>query len=139
MSVAARSRVLLGLAALALALSFCAGRYAVAATAGVPGTETDPLVTRSYVDQYTQWQIVNLKTGQKLVATAGVEIILRAGKATAIASAGGGLADVTAGRDLGPGASLVGNHLLIVPKTDGRGVLAISDCVLMVKGAYAVQ
>ncbi len=139
MSAATRSRVLLGLAALALVLFFCAGRYVVAAAAGVPGTETDPLVTRSYVDQYTQWQIVNLKAGQKVVATAGVEIILRAGKATAIASAGGGLADATAGRDLGQGASLVGNHLLIVPKTDGRGVLAISDCVLMVKGAYAVQ
>jgi hypothetical protein len=134
-----RSRILAGLAALAVVLSFCAGRYVVAATAGVPGAESDPLVTRSYVDRYTLWQVANLKAGQKLVAQAGTEIIVRAGKVKVIASAGGGLADVTAGRDLGQDVLLVANHLLIVPKSDGRGVLAVSDCVLMVKGAYAVQ
>lgn len=131
--------LVVGLAVFGLALSFCAGRYVTAAAPGLPGSQSDPLVTQSYVDQQTQWQIVSLAPGQQIVALAGTEIILRAGGAKAVASAGGGLADVTAGRDLAQGAAIAGNHLLIVPKSDGRGVLAVSACVLMVKGAYTVQ
>jgi len=123
---------------LAVVLSFAAGRY-VRAAAGAPGSEADPLVTQSYVDQYTQWRVVSLEAGQKLIAQGGTEIILRAGTAKAIASPSGGLADVTAGRDLGQGVAIASNHLLIVPRSDGRGVQAVSAVVLLVKGPFGVQ
>lgn len=115
-----------------------AGRMAWAAP-GAPGTDTDPLVTKSYVDQYALWQVVNLKAGQKLMAGAGTELILRAGSANAVTSPGGGLSDVTAGKDLSGGVALVANHLVIVPRADGRGVAAVTDAVFLVRGAYTIQ
>ncbi len=111
----------------------------------LPGSEGDPLVTRSYVDSclsaFKPWplEIVEMGVGQRLVAGAGTEVILRAGQATAIDSPNGGLADVTSGRDLKRGDKVEGNHLLIVPRDDGRGLLAVTPVVLMVKGVYTVQ
>ena len=130
--------ILSGLLVLALLAGVLVGRFALAETSGTPGTETDPLVSKSYVDLYAQWQIVNLEPGQRLMAQAGAEIILRAGKACVIASPAGGLADVTAGRDVGQG-TLVANHLLVVPRSDGRGVEALTRTVLMARGAFTIQ
>jgi len=130
--------ILSGLLALALLAGVLVGRFALAETSGTPGTETDPLVSKSYVDLYARWRIVNLEPGQRLIAQAGAEIILRAGKACVIASPAGGLADVTAGRDVGQGA-LVANHLLVVPRSDGRGVEALTRTVLMARGAFTIQ
>jgi len=130
--------ILSGLLALALLAGVLVGRFALAETSGTPGTETDPLVSKSYVDLYARWRIVNLEPGQRLIAQAGAEIILRAGKACVIASPAGGLADVTAGRDVGQG-TLVANHLLVVPRSDGRGVEALTRTVLMARGAFTIQ
>ena len=130
--------ILSGLLVLALLAGVLVGRFALAETSGTPGTETDPLVSKSYVDLYARWRIVNLEPGQRLIAQAGAEIILRAGKACVIASPAGGLADVTAGRDVGQGA-LVANHLLVVPRSDGRGVEALTRTVLMARGAFTIQ
>ncbi len=103
-----------------------------------PGTQMDPLVTRSYVDHYVALQVVTVPPGQKLVAEEGTEIIVRAGKGTAIASANGGLADLTAGRDLKNGEVVALNHLLVVPRTDGRGLAAVTMVVALVRGGYTV-
>ncbi len=116
-----------------------AARLAAAAATGAPGSENDPLVTKSYVDQYAQWQLVTLRAGQKIVAGAGTELVLRAGSAKAVASSSGGLSDVTAGSDVAGGTPLQPNHLLIVPRADGRGAVASSESVFMVRGAYTVQ
>ena len=83
-------------------------------------------------------EVVNLKVGEKLIAGAGTEIILRGGKATAIASSLGGLSDVTKAVDIAHGADIAPNHLLIVPRNDGRGVLATTEAILMVRGEYKV-
>lgn len=83
-------------------------------------------------------EVVNLKAGEKLIAGAGAEIILRGGKVTAIASDLGGLSDVTKAMDIAHGVDVVPNHLLIVPRNDGRGVLATTDAILMVRGEYKV-
>jgi len=83
-------------------------------------------------------EVVNLKAGEKLIAGAGAEIILRGGKATAIASDLGGLSDVTKAVDIAHGVDIAPNHLLIVPRNDGRGVLATTAAILMVRGEYKV-
>ncbi len=135
-----RKAIAIGILVVVLPLSvFAAARLVAAAGTGAPGSENDPLATRSYVDQYAQWQLVTLKAGQKLVAGAGTELILRAGSAKAVASASGGVSDVTAGKDLPGGTALQANHLLIVPRADGRGAAAVSDAVFLVKGAFTVQ
>lgn len=122
-----------------------------------PGTENDPLVTLSYVnrsiDQIKTYidekvtsggnsyelEVLELSSGQFLIAKSGTEIILRAGKATAVASNLGGLTDITAGVDLSMGVDIPSNHLLIIPRDDGRGAYCTTDAVFMVRGDFEIR
>ncbi len=132
---------------------------AFCAIAADPATDSDPLVTKSYVEQVVvpsiynyidsktqsassdSFKVVAVGTGKKLVCEAGCELILRMGSATIIGSVRGGLADVTSGADLANGAVVPANHHLIVPVSDGRGIVinAPNDALVMVKGAYQIQ
>jgi len=75
--------------------------------------------------------------GSILVAEAGVEFILRSGQATAVTGPDG-MVDITAGRDLVNGETIPANHLLLVPRSDGRGIIANTDVWIMIKGGYQV-
>jgi hypothetical protein len=140
---------------LGIAVTFAAGLVVgntVKADSGiVPGSVDDPVVTKSYVDEQLQQlqtggggasaatvalKVVSLQAGQSLIALEGTEFIPRAGKLTAIGSAGGGIPDLTGGKDLVNGAAVPLNHLLLFPRSDQRGVKATSNAVLMVRGAY---
>jgi len=111
------------------------------ATAGTtePGTAADPLISKSYVDSMLAFQVVPVPKDSSLVGEGGTEIVLRAGQGAAVASANGGLLDVTEGVDLSQGATVKLNHLLVVPRTDGRGVTAKTDAIFMVKGVYTIR
>jgi len=137
---------------LALAI-FSIAAMAVQADVGNPGSQSDPIVTKSYVDlvesklrQYVdsksngskELEIVYLANGEQLIAESGTEIILRSGIATVIDAPNGGLCDITAGKDLKKGEEISQNHLLIVPRSDGRGVKAQTNVVLMVRGSFTV-
>lgn len=132
-----------------------------------PGSSSDPLVTLSfvetkieqlkyYIDQkigeenhtYTnesqgKWEVVEVPVGKSLICKDGTEIILRSGRATAIAIQSNGivngLTDVTAGKDLGIDELILVNHLLIVPRDDGRGAKAITYSFFLVKGDYEIR
>jgi len=93
-----------------------------------------------------KFEVLVLERGQKLIAGEGTEIILRGGKgggkAIAIASESGGLADVTSGssKDILTGESIPLNHLLIVSRDDGRGLEVVSEnAYLLVKGTYVIK
>lgn len=111
----------------------------VQAAAAEPGSDTDPVVTQSYVDQATKFTVVEVSAGKQLIAGASTEIVLRQGKATSIGSASGGLADVTLGGDWQTGFSIPSNHLLIVPKDDGRGIKAVTDIKVLIRGTYTIK
>jgi hypothetical protein len=127
-----------------------------------PGSNDDPLVTLSFVEQRVEQLkfyidekiaaltpatgaadnnlvVVELKAGERLIAAQGTEIILRGGKALVIDNPLGGLADVTAAKDLRMNQVVPPNHLLIVPRDDGRGVKAENNVILIVRGAYRVE
>ena len=124
-----------------------------------PGSERDPLVSISYVDKKIdelknyidsksssavskageELEIVNLERGQALIGESGTEIILRSGKATALASEFGGLADLTSGKDIVMGEEITSNHLLLIPRTDQRGAYALTDAIFMVRGSYNIR
>lgn len=108
-------------------------------SAVLPGSEGDPLVSRSYVDSQMKFQVLEVAQGKKVICSSGTELILRSGSATAIDSSLGGLSDVTGGKDLRSGDSVPKNHLLIVPRDDGRGILATSASVVMVRGSYEIK
>lgn len=84
-------------------------------------------------------EIVELKNGQKLICGAGTEIILRGGSAKAIVSQLGGLSDLTGGKDLISNESISPNHLIVIPRDDGRGAYVENYAIFMVRGYYEVR
>lgn len=144
-----------------------------------PGTTSDPLVTKSYVDQQvkaliqaelkkgnitndaskdkdkdsvkkdpepdttsnTELKVVTVKSGQKLIAKAGTEVIVRNGKAIITSPDENGVPDVTEGTDIKSGQAVATNHLLLFPR-DGRGVMPDpqqeNGLIVMVRGGYSV-
>ena len=137
-------------AGLVIVISVFAVTVAAAAAADTPGSEGDPVVTKSYVDSQiaqlkgggtasNSYVVVQVGAGQRLLGKSGTEIILRSGEATAIDNGANGVSDMTAGKDLMTGQSVGQNHLLLVPKDDGRGIQAITDLFVMVRGSYSIQ
>lgn len=127
-------------AASLLAAGMYVGAQGADAATTDPGTAADPLVSKSYVDQFTSFRVIQVAKGQKVIAEAGAELVLRSGTATIQAQgASGGVADLTGAVDLAHGKPVPANHLLMVPRTDGRGLTATSDLFLMVKGIVSIQ
>ena len=84
------------------------------------------------------YTVVDVNPGEQLIGKQGAELILRAGEGSAIAGALGGLQDVTGGVDIA-GGLIPKNHLLIVPRDDGRGVLVTKKATFMVRGGYTIK
>ncbi|MEA4893768.1 MAG: hypothetical protein VB064_00730 [Oscillospiraceae bacterium] len=147
---------------LILAVGVGVGAYA----ASNFGTQADPLVAKSYLDQTVtpnlqaqfqakldeqvqlmeqqitstttglNFKAVSLSSGQTLTGSVGCEIILRSG--TADCSGSAGLSDVTDGKLISVGSALTANHLCMVG-TDGDGVKAGSSVTLLVRGGYSIK
>ncbi len=118
------------------------------------GSESDPLVTKSYVDAEiakiknsqsqtggasTNYEVVHLQAGDKIIGGEGTEIILRAGEATAIDNGSNGISDMTSGTELWSGNAVKSNHLILIPRADGRGVKVNTEAYFMIRGAYTIQ
>jgi len=131
-----------------------------------PGSKNDPMVTLSYVEKnneklkyyidqkivenlggapvaeqsQTSFVAIQLFRGQSLLGSEGTEVILRSGEAAAIGNASGdGVSNITHGKDLKTGDKIDKNHLLIIPRKDGRGIIAKTDTWVMVKGKYDIK
>ena len=153
-----------------LGIMLCLGGTVLTAAGLEPGSSNDPLVTKSYVDslfsslkneedekdndknkeEVTQsagniFEVIELDEGQTLLGHAGCEMILRSGKATVnsyISEEGieNGLQDITDGIDLKNGENVPLNHLILIPRTDTRGMTTITDEVfVMVRGSYEIK
>ena len=96
-------------------------------------TEVTNAVNASQVIPFTP---LFMPAGSRLIAAAGVELILRSGEAAVMAGPNG-LVDVTAGNDIADGQPISPNHLVLVP-ADGRGLYFTSDSWLMIKGGYII-
>ena len=86
----------------------------------------------------TEFEVITLGEGEIILCEAGTEIIVRSGKSVVVTdkNSSGGISDITAGKDLANNEQIVNNHLLIVPKADGRGIKANMTGAVMVKGNY---
>lgn len=84
----------------------------------------------------TTFKVVQVNAGQTVLCGEGTELILRSGGAVAVCPGENGIADLTDGRDIQNGTQLSENHQLLVPRSDGRGFFAITDCYFMIKGSY---
>ena len=131
------------------------------------GRQSDPLISVSYIEDVLMpristyinqrlagfdgganvpspgfnphFEVVEVRAGQRLMGYAGTEFILRSGAATIIASELGGISDTTSGIDLPHTMQAPHNHLLIIPRSDGRGLNITIDALVMVRGRYRVQ
>jgi hypothetical protein len=81
---------------------------------------------------------INPQAGQTLILENGTEAVLRSGSATVVAGPNG-LLDMTAGRDVGNGQAVGRNHLLIAPRTDGRGMHFTTSSWVMVRGGFTLE
>ena len=111
------------------------------------GGSDDPVISLSYLKEIfapeikseMTFKVVNVSKGEKVICEAGTEVIQRMGTSSIIATTKGGIADTTDGCDLADKSLTPSNHLLIVPVADGRGFLAKTDCIFMIKGNYNIQ
>ncbi len=76
--------------------------------------------------------------GTQILLGKGSELIVRRGDSVVIDPTGNALPDLTDGLDLPQGAPVPLNHLLLCPKEDGRGILAMGTITVMIKGKYQI-
>lgn len=84
------------------------------------------------------FKIENLKAGSTLKCGEGAEFIIRTGEMTALASASGGLSDVTAGENIDGDKIVPKNHHIVIPRNDGRGLKVTTGGAIMIKGEYEI-
>lgn len=86
------------------------------------------------------YEVVELSVGDALYAVSACDIMLRSGSAYCIApDASQGISDYTAGVEIYNYQYLTKNHMCLIPRGDGRGIIADSDSAfVMVKGEYTI-
>lgn len=114
-----------------------------------PGSTGDPLVTRSFVEKYVQnyvdklmpsggasleWSVAELNEGEEFIGKAGTEFIVRGGQAVVVDPSGSGIPDLTAGKNVLASQVAENNHLFSIPRTDGRGIKAVKQTIIMYRG-----
>ncbi|HBY19908.1 MAG TPA: hypothetical protein DEG71_02695 [Clostridiales bacterium] len=129
-----------------------------------PGSEQDPVVTKSYVDNQINelkklvgtnntgtnaeitkftFEPININKNVQIIGKEGTEIIVRSGttKAITVIKDGieNGLQDITDGVDIKKDKTVPLNHLIIIPRNDGRGIKFTSDGYIMIRGEYEVR
>ncbi len=129
------------------------------------GTENDPLITKSYLDDVLapelteqfrfelgeamdnsshsgggkgSFELVTLSTGQVLQGEIGCEILLRIGSASVYADDSPGLVDTTSGTTVDHGAALAANHLYMVSIAENGIMAGSASTKLLVSGAYSI-
>lgn len=89
------------------------------------------------------YSVLELTRGQTVTSkNDSIEIIIRPGTVASAVSpfADQGLADLTDGTELLNGKNLPINHILLVPRNDGRGIMITSSkAYIMVRGDYEIQ
>ena len=114
-----------------------------------PGVTTDPVESDQPEQGGVQnpessssgsgFHVIELKKGETLTGYQNTEIVVRAGEVKTVIPGENGISDLTAGHDLLNDAWIQRNHLLIVPRSDGRGVTAVTDAFVMIQGSYKIE
>ncbi len=103
------------------------------------GDDGQPSSGQPVVIPAPTYEVITVAKGQKMLTGSGTEFVLRSGRARAVEGPGGGLSDLTAGRAL-PVNEIIGrDHLILSPREDGRGLIAETDTILLVRGGYKIE
>ena len=121
------------------------------------GTESDPLITKSYLDAVVQPKLedefdaaldkaetalmesvpgefseLKLGSGETILCSTGGELILRSGSAKSV----GTLSDTTAGASVTAGSSIAANHLYLAAEPESGFSATSGGMVILVSGSY---
>lgn len=155
-----RKRIWIPVVIVVALLLVAAGAYA----ASTYGTESDPLIAKSYLDTAVmpelqaemqsqldsaksqmqggnsgEFSVITLSSGQKVVCDVGCEILLRIGTASAVGADYPVLVDTTSADSLSDGSQLAKNHLYICT-IQGNGFKATAATVkVLISGSYTIQ
>ena len=80
-----------------------------------PGTVSDPLVSKSYLDHFFRFRSLVVPANSTIKPEPGALVIVRSGQVILRGPKGKAIVDLTAGKEIGIGEALPLNHLLIVP------------------------
>ena len=105
-----------------------------------PSVPDEPETTAPAETAAAAYEVIEMKYGDCLFAAGAVDIMLRAGSAVCIApDASQGISDYTAGAEIYDGEALTKNHMCLIPRGDGRGIMATAQSVyIMVRGDYSL-
>jgi hypothetical protein len=85
-----------------------------------------------------KFSVVSLSEGQVLTGEVGTELMLRVGSARCYASGSPGLIDTTTAGTLENNGSMSKNHMYMVT-IGGRGMIAATNVMVLVRGAYTIS
>lgn len=100
------------------------------------GLESGQLYTS---DPPYQFNVYEIKSGERVFMGAGAEMVIRTGKALAIKGELGGVVDLIDGVDMDAGSNVQLNHLLVASRDDGRGVRFSADSFVLIKGSFQIR
>ena len=105
-----------------------------------PSVPDEPETTAPAEPAAVTYEVIEMKYGDCLFAAGAVDIMLRAGSAVCIApDAGQGISDDTACAEIYNGEALTKNHMCLIPRGDGRGIMATAQSLyIMVRGDYSL-
>lgn len=96
-----------------------------------PGTSSDPLVTKSYIDHFIRFRSLVIPADNEVQPEPGAMLVVRSGKLLLDAPAGKSVIDLTAGEEIMGGTELPLNHLIIIPDSAGYMLKAQSLTMLL--------
>lgn len=102
-----------------------------------PGTVADPLVTKSYLDQFFRFRSVVIPAGEKNKLVPGSLLVLRSGRVKVRTPQDKGLVDLTDGRELSPDSFLPPNHLILVPDSADYFLESQTPSLILVVGMFS--
>ena len=130
-----KKQSMITLALLAVLLLVGTG-YAAGAAGAQPGSNADPLVSKSYVDEQVAsiqkksgYEAITLSKGKQLVCAKGAQVVV---------TATGSLSDLTEGKKVAKGKAVSTDHSFLVLK-ENTGVKATKSATVFVQGQYSIK
>ncbi len=113
---------------------------ALEAKSTVLETKVVEILAENDARQPETYEVICLVSGETLLATSPLEIILRSGSAVTVSAIANGVNDLTGGTELMNEDAVPLYHQLLVPRgNDGRGITVTSEeAYIMVRGSYEI-
>lgn len=109
-------------------------------------TEPEEIFPEGTVNTGAKYDVVNLKAGQTLYASVySCEVIVRSGSTKVVSPftvkwEEQGVSDTTDGVEIYNDGAVPTNHTIIIPRDDGRGIVALDGGAwIMVRGDYIIK